>query len=725
MRNSLIRCLGLGVIVLGGMAAAVGNAAVPVSAASTGAAYHPVTPTRILDTRAQGRPLGPGANVSLQVAGTARVPSTAVAVVLNVTATDTSGPGYLTLYPAGGSPPLASNLNWVGGETVANLAVVQVSSGGWIDIHNAVGSVQVVVDLQGYFAPVSAGPGYYVPLTPTRIADTRPGSGLPYSGHALGPGATLGVQVAGEGGVPPTGATAVVLQVTATDTTATGYLSVYPGGGLAWPGTSNVNWGRGQTVAGRVIVALGSSGAVTVYNAVGWADVVVDVTGYFTDSGAASGASLYYPTAPHRMLDTRADGGTLKTEQSLVEQLAGVGPVAAQASAVVTNLTATDSSAPSFLTATPTTSAPTTSDLNWGPGATVANLDIVTLSKQGDVALYNAAGAVQVVIDVSGYFVPSAGTVESPGVCTDPTASVTDSPAAGGQIDVTASALCPSGTAPAYTFWYQDPGSTEWQLGGESLTTSSFAYPSQVGLVGTYRFAVWASSQPGTFQGAAAATATEVAANPSSNLPDSFAGTCFSQGYSSSACLSSELAAIASGQVDEGVHALGLPANFTSLSQPVQEFVLADAERVSRGLPAIPGLTSSADSNAQRAAESSSDPNGLGVSGAVAFASVWAEDYGSSGAIFDWMYNDGLNSDNEDCTTQNSTGCWEHRDNILLGTTTGAWAAPKGYTWVAGAGCAAISGISYFNSCTLEWVLVPSSSVSYVYTWAEAVASGA
>ena len=731
MRESLSKWLCVGLVLTGGLGMAAARGAAPVQAATVGTAYHPVTPSRILDTRVDGGALGPGANLNLQVTGIAGVPADATAVVLNVTATDTTAQGYLTVYPAGGAPPLASNLNWTAGQTVANLAVVQVSSAGAITIHNASGSVQVVVDLQGYFAPLDSGPGYYVPLTPARIADTRPDSGLPYAGQTLGPRTALGVQVAGVDGVPAAGAVAAVLQVTVTNTTAAGFASVYPDG-IGWPGTSTVNWRQGQTVAARVIVPLGSGGQVMVYNQVGWANVIVDVTGYFTESAAAPGASLYYPAAPFRMLDTRADGGTLGAQQSLLEQLAGVGPVASQASAVVANLTATDTSAASFLAATPGISPPTTSDLNWGAGATVATLDIATLSSAGDLALYNGVGEAQLVIDVSGYFVPSSaylvpssGTATVPLACTDPTVSVTNSPTSGGQIHVSAAAECPSGTSPTYTVWYQTPGSAVWRFSAASSSSSSFSYTSGTGVVGTYRFVVWASSQAGAFQGAAAATAVNLTTNPSANLPDSYAATCYDQGYSSSACVSSALAAISAAQVDEGVPGLALPSDFSTLSQPIQAFVLADAERVSRGLPAIPGLTPAADANAQQAAAASNDPNGLAVSGAINFVSVWAGDYGATGAMFDWMYNDGLDSSNEDCTASGQAGCWAHRENILLNTAPGGSAAPSGYTWVGGAACAAISGITYFNSCTLEWVLVPTSSVSYQYTWAQAVAAGA
>lgn len=724
MRESFTRWFVVGLMLTGGVLAAAGQGAAPVLAASTGGAYQPVTPTRLLDTRGHGGPLGAGASLTLRVAGTPEVPAGATAVALNVTATNTTSSGYLTLYPAGEAAPLASNLNWSAGETVANLAIVPVGSGGSVTIRNARGSTQVVVDLQGYFAPQGSAGGYYVPLTPSRVADTRPGSGEPDSGRALGPRSVLNIQVSGLGGVPSTGATAVVLNVTATATTAAGFLSVYPQG-VAWPGTSTLDWRAGESVAGRVIVPLGPGGMVAVYNLAGSTDVVVDVSGFFTEASATPGASLFYPLPPRRMLDTRVDGGTLRTGQTMVAQMAGIGPIAAQASAVVANLTVTGTNASSFLAAGPSASAPKTSDLNWSAGATASNLDIATLSQGGDLALYNALGRAEAVVDVSGYFVPAGGTGTAAAVCSGLKVTVTNAPSPGGQASVSVQASCPGGTTPAYTFWYQSPGTSGWHLGTTSISNSTFGYPSRAMVVGTYRILVWASSQPGVFQGVEASAATTVTTNPSTNLTDSFAGTCYNDGYTSSSCLGAGLAAIQAAQADEGVPALKLPSDFAGLSQPVQEFVLADAERVSRGLPAIAGLTQAANANALQGASTNSDPNGLGVRGAIGFASVWAEDYGAVAATFDWMYNDGPGSNNLDCTATDSAGCWGHRDNILLNTRAGTWAAPAGYTWVGGAACAPISGISYFNSCTLEWVLVPSSSVSYQYTWSQAVAAGA
>lgn len=382
------------------------------SAPAPGGAYTALTPTRLLDTRVAGGPqsLTSAGTLTLPVTGvfgSVTVPSTATAVALNVTATDTSADGFLTVYPAGGATPVISNLNWMAGETVSNLVIVEVGSGGAVTFYNAAGNTALVVDLEGYFAPQSSGTtaGSYVPLTPARISDTRPGSAEPNSGQTLQGATSLAVQVGGAGGVPSTGVAAAVLNVTVTNTTSAGFLTAYPGPNL--PTASNLNWAAGETIAHRVIVPLDqSTGQITVYNSGGSTDVVVDVTGFFTTgSTTPAAASLFTPLSPTRILDSRLSRGPLANASGLVQGLADVGGIAANVSAVVLNVTVTDTSDPSFLTLYPST--PTgSSDVNWSPGQTIPNLTIATLNQNGTTNVYNDQGSTDLVIDAFGYFVP-------------------------------------------------------------------------------------------------------------------------------------------------------------------------------------------------------------------------------------------------------------------------------------------------------------------------------
>jgi hypothetical protein len=239
----IVSLLALGAAAMGLAAAPRALAALAASGATTsGAAYTPLVPTRLLDTRTTGQTLGSGSSLNLTVTGSDGVPSDVTAVALNLTVTDTKSSSYLSVYPTTGTRPSVSTLNWVAGETVANSAIVPVGSGGQISLYNHTGRTDVVVDLDGYFAPEQpgSGAGAYVPLAPSRIADTRSGSGYADAGSTIGPGGSLTVQVTGNGGVPA-GAAAAILNVTATDTTASSYLTVFPEG-VTQPTSSNLNW---------------------------------------------------------------------------------------------------------------------------------------------------------------------------------------------------------------------------------------------------------------------------------------------------------------------------------------------------------------------------------------------------------------------------------------------------------------------------------------------------
>jgi hypothetical protein len=697
-----------------------------VQAATAGGTYVALSPTRILDTRTDGETLGAGSSLSLQVAGTGEVPSAATAVAINVTVTNTTASSFLAVYPTGAALPLVSNLNWTPGDTLANLVIVPVGSSGAVTFYNAIGHVDVIADLQGYFVAGTGAAGEYVPLAPERITDTRTGSGFPNAGDFLGPRSTLDIQVSGEGGIPTEGVAAAVLNVTVTNTTAPSFLSVYPESD-SYAGTSSLNWEAGATVANRVVVPVSPSGQITVFNDAGEVNVIVDVSGYFT-AGAApvATASLYYPLSPTRVLDTRVSGDKLQNGSYLGEQLAGVDGISDVATAVVANLTTTDTSTSSYFSVSPQESVSGTSDLNWTAGMTVANLDIPELNPDGDFYLYNALGTADAVIDVFGYFVPADGG-GTPAIqpCSSVTLSSASPTVVEGPVDVSVSATCPPGQPAQYTFWYLAPGSAVWTLAGTSSSSPAFQYSTAGWTTGAYQLLVWASSQPGIFQAAMGVTTVQFSSNPLTNLPDTFVSTCYSNGYASLTCMEAEIAAINSARAGEGVAPLSWPSSLYSLSQAEQEFVLADEERVGRGLPAIAGLTSGATQVATEAAQANADPDGFDVPGAIAYASNWAEDYGSLGSMFDWMYNDGLGSFNLDCTAANTSGCWIHRDNILLNISSGVMAAPAGYTWVGGTACTPESGITYLDACALLWVLVPSSSVTYEFTWADAVAMGA
>jgi hypothetical protein len=390
------------------------------AAVALGGTFHALTPSRILDTRS-GSPLGPGTTLNVPIAGQGGVPLTSVsAVVLNVTATNTTAPGFLTVFPAGVALPLASNLNWVGGQTVAKLVTVGLGSGA-VSAYNPRGSADVIFDVAGYYSTpdVSPGPdGLFNPLVPARLLDTRTGIGAPAA--KLAAGQTLDLQVTGRGNVPASGVNAVVLNVTATSPTSLGFLTVFPTG-VARPNASNLNFNAGETVPNRVMVGVGTGGKVSIFNPAGTTNVIADVNGWFTDATPGGTGSWFTPVTPARILDSRIGAGGISLpwgpNAGRPVGVAGLGGVPAMTdpnppTAVVANLTVTNTTTAGALAAWPDTAAqPATSDVNWPQGGTVPNPTIVQVGPTGSVDIGNGNGCSDVIMDVVGWFAGPAPTI--------------------------------------------------------------------------------------------------------------------------------------------------------------------------------------------------------------------------------------------------------------------------------------------------------------------------
>ncbi len=164
--------------------------------------------------------------------------------------------------------------------------------------------------------------------------------------------------------------------------------------------------------------------------------------------------------------------------------------------------------------------------------------------------------------------------------------------------------------------------------------------------------------------GASAQSLSPALASPPANIPRTQAMDQACQVGPGLGCQQAVVAAIDSARSAEGVGPLVLPSDYDSLTVPQQLLVLADLERVDRGLPGFVGLSSQLDDMAQAGAAANTDP--AGPSGA-AWGSNWAG--GEATALladYDWMYDDGLGSPNLDCgQNQPASGCWDHRENIL------------------------------------------------------------
>jgi RHS repeat-associated protein len=383
--------------------------------------FVPLSPCRLFDTRTTDPgPSGAvpgGATLAVQAGGKCDIPATGVAAVaVNLTSTGSTTNGYLVAHAAGGPVPASSNVNYTAGKTVATLAVVSLSTGGALAVKNfqaSTATTHIIGDIAGYYlAGTPTGGNLYKPLTPARIMDTRNGIGGVTG--PVGAGQPVNLQVTDAGGVPTTGVSAVVLNVTALGGTATSsYVTTYPEG-TTRPTASTLNFNTGETVSNLAMATLGSTGKLALYNAAGTVHLLVDVVGYYTTGTTADGG--YKPLAtPTRALDTRYGTGAPQAKVGAGGEVAlqvtgSAGVPATGVAAVVLNLTAVGGTATSYLTAYPDgTSRPITSNLNFTAGDTTANAAIVKVSPSGTIRLYNDAGQVDLIADITGYFTAPGG----------------------------------------------------------------------------------------------------------------------------------------------------------------------------------------------------------------------------------------------------------------------------------------------------------------------------
>ena len=408
----------------------------------TQAPYTAVAPFRVCDTR----PAGPGVtsnqcdtggNGAIQPGRTlvvnvtrGGVPSTAAAIVVNLTAIAPTQGTKLTVFPAGGSVPGTSNINPQAGQVRAVLVEVGIGSGGNIAINNVNGSINVAVDVEGYVDSTST--GLFNPVAPTRICDTRAaGGGVPSNqcnnsspgAHPIGPGGVLSFVVSASGSpIPTSGVTAIVFNLTAIAPTVRTAVTAYPGDLIHTPGVSNINAEAGQAVPNRVVVPVpsacsGVTCTVKIGNSAGFVNVAVDVDGWF---GTASGSQFTALPSPARICDTRFGGnaqgcatpGKIGPGGVLTIDVTGIDGIPALGSthsplALVANVTAVDATTGTFITVYPgnIVSAPNASDINVSPTFPYTNLVVVGIDPAtGNINLYNKLGSVDLIVDVFGFY---------------------------------------------------------------------------------------------------------------------------------------------------------------------------------------------------------------------------------------------------------------------------------------------------------------------------------
>jgi hypothetical protein len=399
----------------------LGVAGAPVVEAQTtdlgaGGEYHPLTPTRIFDSRVPSLDVAPkgkkptskaGSSFNIPVLGKGGIPSNAndvLAIVVGVTIADPESTGYMTVFAAGSNAGTSSLINFVQGRNVPNLAIVGVGTGGAVTARLTTGrgnfKAHVILDVFGWYSTTASGNrgARIIPTSPNRIFDSRT------TGGALGKGQWRTVQVRGTSQVPnDTSVTGVMLNVTAVNNhpaSLSTYVSITPQAttGGKPPSTSNVNVVPGQIKATMAIVPIGSDGKIRVYNHSGQNDVVLDVLAYLkTGATSASTAGRLIPLdAPFRVFDTRlpAFGGVPLAARSaenwsfekFADSVTLNGAYVGEQSALIGNLTGTQLArlyptvpASTFLTMYPgnLTKRPLASNLNVPENEDVPNMSLL------------------------------------------------------------------------------------------------------------------------------------------------------------------------------------------------------------------------------------------------------------------------------------------------------------------------------------------------------------
>lgn len=251
---------------------------------NTALAFYPVTPCRVADTRtgsgktgefgAPGIPIGGGTRNFRLPAGNCAIPPDAKAFSLNLTAVPAGYLAYVSMWPAGQEQPFVSTLNSWDGQVVANAAIIPAGADGAVSVYSP-NATDLVLDVNGYFAPLRTGGLRFYPLTPCRVTDTRnPGSGGTLPGQTP---RTVNVFAANCGSAPE--AKAYSMNFTAVPPGPLGYLTAWPTG-MPQPLVSILNSFLGDVVANAALVPAGTGANIDVF-ASHPTDMVLDVNGFF------------------------------------------------------------------------------------------------------------------------------------------------------------------------------------------------------------------------------------------------------------------------------------------------------------------------------------------------------------------------------------------------------------------------------------------------------------
>jgi hypothetical protein len=363
--------------------------------------YVGINPERVLDTRSGAKPAA-GSTTTLQVTGVGStvIPSGASTVYLNITADQTDASGYVTVYPCDAPRPVASSFNPIAGSATTVLVAAKLSATGTVCIFTET-ATNLIADIEGFHPADTA---KYVPTQPVRLLETRPGIQVGYTGAKPAAATVIPVRVTGMGNpAVPADAKSVVVSVTATASTAQGWVTVFPCG-EAVPNASNINLVPGQSRANLATSKIGANGSICLYLSQP-TDVIVDLAGY------APASSTFIPTSPERVLDTRStspvsySGLKPTTGQTIELKVTKFGntQIPDGAGTVALNLTSTVAEAYGFATVYPCGSPrPNASNLNYTAFDT-PNMVLAKIGEGGRVCIYTSAPT-HLIADINGYF---------------------------------------------------------------------------------------------------------------------------------------------------------------------------------------------------------------------------------------------------------------------------------------------------------------------------------
>ncbi len=405
------------------------------TASGNGLMFYPLDrPVRLLDTRAgQGNcdnvsaPITGGTSLTTLGRGTCEgivIPAIAQAITGNVTVINqTAQSGYMTVYPDGQAAPVATNMIFGPNGILANNFTVGLSAAGNFNIFGE-RTIDVIVDISGYYAPPGASGLYFHTLSkPVRLLDTRAGQGNCDSVSTpipAGTSLTTLARVTCEGLTIPSAAQAIAGNATVINGSGqTGYLTLYPNG-VAAPLAANMIYFPGQLLSNAFTTSLSANGEFNIFGE-RTIDMVIDVAGYYSNEATdVNGAGLLFTplSRPVRILDTRAGEGNCDSVGTPItggSSIATAGRLTCEgimipnsAQTLLGNVTVINQTGQlGYLTLYPDgVPQPLVANMIYEPGQILSNAFVVGLnSGTGQFRIF-AERTLEAIVDISGYFAP-------------------------------------------------------------------------------------------------------------------------------------------------------------------------------------------------------------------------------------------------------------------------------------------------------------------------------